>query len=826
MSDKKKEDEGEAKKAEQREFQTLTNSYLMTEQSKLNGVLPRLYNYTDYNTFSKPTDDIDIATGMPVASVSSIPNPIVGSRILLPDGTVFNPALSWAALADNDSGRYRISVNNFGESVNGDLIYDWNLSRLRLDSGVSLDITDMTSGSVLFAGTSGRISQDNAKLFWDDTSNRLGVGTNTPQGPVDFFAASGETVRMSSSVAAFTSFASSAGTLYVASTAWTYIFGDFDDSTGNTVSLTVFNSSTSSDSSRGLIQAKVGGNSAGDPFFRCNIDDTTFWSFGLDNSDSDTFKWSFSSTLGTSDRLTLTTTGFLTLPLSNALTTPGFDVTQASTGDAAIRWTLGSAISYAVGIDNSIAGDPFVISTAASASAALGTGNILSITSGGLATWSRSDAVTTPTEDYIQSSTGDSCVRFAIGTTNSWAIGADNSDSDKFKVSWLGSGSAALGTNDYMSITVAGLVGVGTASPTNLFTVGNAGVTGTDAGINVTRTVADPITGDSRAVADNSVITRTDTNLGYDTFDANAVFTGTANRRVWDALFSRGTWNSSGTLTNYYGVAHFPVVMQGTVTNMYGFRANDYSNGGAVTTYYGIYIDSLTKAGTNWAIYTNGATQSYFGGKVGMGTLTPRKPLDVLDIAGAQIRATYTDNSVYTDLFTGSDGTFNITPTGNYIYLSKNSTDSIMGFEVINSNTSTGGANYFAAAHPSSTGDPFIRFDITGTLSWAIGVDNSDSDKFKISASSVLGFGSSDCLTITTGGVVNIPGELDLDGALNHDGTTVGFYGVTPVVRSSAYTPTNVTTDRAYDADSTSTAELADVLGTLIADLKATGIIA
>lgn len=39
------------------------------------------------------------------------------------------------------------------------------------------------------------------------------------------------------------------------------------------------------------------------------------------------------------------------------------------------------------------------------------------------------------------------------------------------------------------------------------------------------------------------------------------------------------------------------------------------------------------------------------------------------------------------------------------------------------------------------------------------------------------------------------------------------------------YTPTNVVADRSYDADATSTAELADVLGTLIADLQARKII-
>lgn len=43
--------------------------------------------------------------------------------------------------------------------------------------------------------------------------------------------------------------------------------------------------------------------------------------------------------------------------------------------------------------------------------------------------------------------------------------------------------------------------------------------------------------------------------------------------------------------------------------------------------------------------------------------------------------------------------------------------------------------------------------------------------------------------------------------------------------RTSAYTPTNVVTDRSYDADATTTEELADVLGTLIADLQARGIV-
>lgn len=37
-----------------------------------------------------------------------------------------------------------------------------------------------TAGSVIFAGTNGSFTQDNANLFWDDTNNRLGIGTTGP----------------------------------------------------------------------------------------------------------------------------------------------------------------------------------------------------------------------------------------------------------------------------------------------------------------------------------------------------------------------------------------------------------------------------------------------------------------------------------------------------------------------------------------------------------------------------------------------------------------------------------------------------------------------
>ena len=45
-------------------------------------------------------------------------------------------------------------------------------------NGVTL--SNMTLGSVLFAGTAGVVSQDNTNFFWDNTNKRLGIGTAAP----------------------------------------------------------------------------------------------------------------------------------------------------------------------------------------------------------------------------------------------------------------------------------------------------------------------------------------------------------------------------------------------------------------------------------------------------------------------------------------------------------------------------------------------------------------------------------------------------------------------------------------------------------------------
>ena len=53
--------------------------------------------------------------------------------------------------------------------------------------------TAFTTGSVVFAGSSGVYTQNNANLFWDNTNARLGIGSTTPRYKLDIFDESNAT---------------------------------------------------------------------------------------------------------------------------------------------------------------------------------------------------------------------------------------------------------------------------------------------------------------------------------------------------------------------------------------------------------------------------------------------------------------------------------------------------------------------------------------------------------------------------------------------------------------------------------------------------------
>lgn len=107
-------------------------------------------------------------------------------------GTVNNAAFaqyangSSAAVSAANTGRLRYNTTGhvFQVSLNGAAY-----STLAIGGGTGMvignTITSATAGSVLYAGAAGVLAQDNAGLFFDAASDLLGVGTNTPNAPLD-----------------------------------------------------------------------------------------------------------------------------------------------------------------------------------------------------------------------------------------------------------------------------------------------------------------------------------------------------------------------------------------------------------------------------------------------------------------------------------------------------------------------------------------------------------------------------------------------------------------------------------------------------------------
>jgi len=141
----------------------------------------------------------------------------------------------------------------------------------------------------------------------------------------------------------------------------------------------------------------------------------------------------------------------------------------------------------------------------------------------------------------------------------------------------------------------------------------------------------------------------------------------------------------------------------------------------------------------------------------------------------------------------------------------------------------------------ASTEVESVHFDMSATKQWAAGA-LATQRFFRVDAPTVAFAGAStltDAATMYIGGapaegtnatITNAyalwvdDGAARLDGDLDHRGSNVGFYGATPVAQSAPYS-TLGSTDRSFSSSNLSTTELTDILGTLIGDLQAVGII-
>jgi hypothetical protein len=122
--------------------------------------------------------------------LSAVPVPFSGG------GTVTSvsasPSASNPIIVTNNTTNPTISMFPASSSQNGYLSKeDWTY----FNSKLTLPI--LTPGSLVFSNSNGTsLAQNNARLFWDNTNNRLGVGTNTPSSTMQVSGTAG--LRVSS----------------------------------------------------------------------------------------------------------------------------------------------------------------------------------------------------------------------------------------------------------------------------------------------------------------------------------------------------------------------------------------------------------------------------------------------------------------------------------------------------------------------------------------------------------------------------------------------------------------------------------------------------
>ena len=287
--------------------------------------------------------------------------------------------------------------------------------------------------------------------------------------------------------------------------------------------------------------------------------------------------------------------------------------------------------------------------------------------------------------------------------------------------------------------------------------------TGTSVGLNV---------GAGKTLAVAGTLTST----GTSSFSANPTFSGgTANGVTYlngskvltsgSALTFDGTnlgVNSSSAIDG----SRFNVAFAGNTQNGIGIKDTADASGASLLGAYnstGGFIGSLRRSGTDNALAINGNSYLAFQQNstegmrltstgLGIGTSSLSYKLQVAGTSGTVgigITGSHANGDIglfysLASAITGSYSTINASVSA--------TTGLNTTFANTNSSSGTAHSRLDIQTTGASGGDPKTTYTISGVLNWCMGVDNSDSDKFKISGSDAPG--TSDYLTIDTSGNV------------------------------------------------------------------------
>lgn len=89
--------------------------------------------------------------------------------------------------------------NNANWKLVADVTPDWSVIANKpssFDPAIGNNVTGGTEGSILFVGASGVLAQDNTKLFFDNTNDRLGINTITPRRRIDVLDTTNPQLRL------------------------------------------------------------------------------------------------------------------------------------------------------------------------------------------------------------------------------------------------------------------------------------------------------------------------------------------------------------------------------------------------------------------------------------------------------------------------------------------------------------------------------------------------------------------------------------------------------------------------------------------------------